>query len=423
MSTLTLNTIEDALQALRAGKPVVVVDDENRENEGDLIIAAQFATPDAINFMAREARGLICVALPGTTLDRLGIPMMVPEKRNNSPFASPFTVSVEARDGVTTGISAQDRARTIQVLINPSSTPADIVMPGHVFPLRAHPQGVLARRGHTEAGIDLTRLAGLQPAAVLCEIMAEDGSMARLPRLVRFARSHELPIISIEALANACRRQQQGVLVQPQAASSLPTRYGTFRAIAYRDPRGREHLSLNLGTLPETPLVRVHSECLTGDSLGSLRCDCGEQLQAAMRRIAENGSGIILYLRQEGRGIGLANKIQAYALQDQGLDTVQANLCLGFLPDQRDYAVAADILREQGIRSIRLLSNNPEKAQALERHGIDVVECLPHEVPPRPENYFYLQTKAEKMHHTLNVKPTSRADEPAAKLADCPESE
>ncbi len=419
MTTSKLNTIDEALQALQAGKPIIVVDDEDRENEGDLVVAAQFATAKMINFMAQHARGLICVALPGSTLDRLKIPMMVSQDGNSSAFASPFTVSVEARTGVTTGISASDRARTIQGLINPESTAEDIAMPGHIFPLRAHPDGVLARRGHTEAGVELTRLAGLQPAAVLCEIMSPDGTMARLPELTRFAARHDLPIITIEALVNRVLQQREDHIIRRVASSALPTRYGHFTATAYSDARGREHLSLNYGPLPEAPLVRLHSECLTGDALGSLRCDCGEQLQSAMQRIAENGSGLILYLRQEGRGIGLANKIQAYALQDDGLDTVQANLCLGFLPDQRDYAVAAAMLREQGISTVRLLSNNPEKVRALQECGITVVERVAHEVPARPENHFYLQTKAEKMQHALHLDTDEMESKPTARLAGC----
>jgi len=402
MSQLKLNTIEEALADLQIGKPIIVVDDEDRENEGDLLVAAQFATPEVINFMAREARGLICIAMTGPTLDRLDIPLMVSAAQNSSGFGSPFTISVEARTGVTTGISAHDRARTVQVLIDPTSTAADIATPGHMFPLRAHPNGVLARRGHTEAGIDLTRLAGLIPAAVISEIMAEDGSMARLPALRQFAAEHELKIISIEALVTYRLQQEARSAVTRVDSAQLPTRFGQFRVTAYRDSQNREHLLLSLGDVStEPPLVRLHSECLTGDVLGSLRCDSGEQLQNALHRIAQEGRGMLLYLRQEGRGIGLANKIRAYALQDRGLDTVEANLCLGFLPDQRDYAIAAAMLRDQGVTAVRLMSNNPHKVADLEANQIQVVERVPHQVQARPENQFYLQTKAKKLNHQL----------------------
>lgn len=402
MNPATLTTIQDALTDLRAGKPIIVVDDEDRENEGDLVVAAQFATPATINFMAREARGLICIAMTGQDLDRLGIPMMVPAGRNKSGFGSPFTVSVEARTGVTTGISAHDRARTVQVLIDPASTAEDIAMPGHTFPLRAHKDGVLARRGHTEASVDLTRLAGLTPAAVICEIMAEDGTMARLPALGQFAAGHKLKIISIDALVNYRLQQIAQNSVTRLGSAQLPTRYGRFEVTAYRDSQGREHLLLYLGDLDaDPPLVRLHSECLTGDVLGSLRCDCGEQLQIAMHRIAQEGRGALLYLRQEGRGIGLANKIRAYALQDQGLDTVEANICLGFPPDLRSFAVAAAILRDQGINAVRLMTNNPRKVADLEANQIYVVERIPHQVKARAENQHYLQTKAQKLEHML----------------------
>lgn len=402
MTNSNLDTIEAALANLRAGKAIVVVDDENRENEGDLLVAAQFATPQIINFMAQKARGLICIAMTGPMLDRLGIPMMVPAQENSSSFGSPFTVSVEARTGVTTGISAPDRARTVQVLIDPTSTPTDIAMPGHMFPLRAHPNGVLARPGHTEAGVDLTRLAGLTPAAVICEIMAEDGDMARLPALRQFVAEHGLKIISIEALAHHRRQHETPPPITRVDSAQLPTPYGPFRVTAYRDAQNQEHLLLSLGdTSGGPPLVRLHSECLTGDVLGSLRCDCGEQLQMALRRIAEEGNGMLLYLRQEGRGIGLANKIRAYALQDQGLDTVEANVHLGFSPDQRDYAVAAAILRDQGLTAVRLMSNNPHKVADLEANKIRVVERVPHQIRVRPENEHYLQTKVKKLNHQL----------------------
>ncbi|MBL7161002.1 MAG: GTP cyclohydrolase II [Anaerolineales bacterium] len=402
MTQQKLNTVEEALNDLQTSKPIIVVDDENRENEGDLLVAAQFATSDLINFMTQKARGLICIAMTGSMLDWLGIPLMVPEHENNSGFGSPFTISVEARTGVTTGISAPDRARTVQVLINPNSTAADIAMPGHMFPLRAHPNGVLARPGHTEAGVALTRLAGLTPAAVICEILAVDGTMARLPTLRQFAAEHELKIISIEALVKYRLQQDALPTIRRVDAAQLPTRFGQFKVTAYRDVQNQEHLLLSLGdALTVPPLVRLHSECLTGDVLSSLRCDCGEQLQNALHRIAQEGQGILLYLRQEGRGIGLANKIRAYALQDQGLDTVEANLCLGFSPDQRDYAVAAAMLRDQGIAAVRLMSNNPHKVADLEANQIRVVERVPHQVQARPENRRYLQTKVKKLNHQL----------------------
>lgn len=403
MSQQKLNTIEEALADLQVGKPIIVVDDEDRENEGDVLVAAQFATPEVINFMAQKARGLICIAMTGPMLDRLNIPLMLPSEQNNSGFNSPFTISVEARTGVTTGISAYDRARTVQVLIDPTSTAADIAMPGHMFPLRAQPNGVLARRGHTEAGVDLTRLAGLTPAAVICEIMANDGNMARLPALRQFAHKHKLKIISIKDLVAHRLQQEVASTITSVSSAQLPTHFGEFKVTAYRDSQNREHLLLSMGEVStgNPPLVRLHSECLTGDVLGSLRCDCGEQLQTALRRIAQEGRGILLYLRQEGRGIGLVNKIRAYALQDQGLDTVEANLCLGFAPDQRNYDVAAAMLRDQGVMAVRLLTNNPQKVAGLEANQIQVVERVPHQVQARDENQFYLQTKAKKLNHRL----------------------
>ncbi|HEX9925143.1 MAG TPA: 3,4-dihydroxy-2-butanone-4-phosphate synthase [Anaerolineae bacterium] len=402
MNQTIFSPIEAALADLQAGKLIIVIDDEDRENEGDLIVAAQFATPAAINFMAGEARGLICTALTGEILDRLAIPMMIPAEQNTSGFGSPFTISVEARTGVTTGISAPDRARTIQVLIDPASAPADIAMPGHMFPLRAHEAGVLGRSGHTEAGVDLTRLAGLMPAAVLCEIMAEDGTMARLPDLQRFAARHDLKLISIEALINYRRQLEGEALVTRVDSAQLPTHYGHFEVTAYRDRQGQEHLLLRLGDLQaDPPLVRLHSECLTGDVMGSLRCDCGEQLQIALERIGQDGRGALIYLRQEGRGIGLANKIRAYALQDQGLDTVEANVCLGFPADPRNFAIAAAILRDQEVKAVRLMTNNLRKVADLETNQIEVVERVAHQVKARSENQRYLQTKAQKLNHLL----------------------
>jgi 3,4-dihydroxy 2-butanone 4-phosphate synthase / GTP cyclohydrolase II len=412
--------VATAIDDFRRGHFLIVVDDEDRENEGDLVIAAEFATPDAINFMAREGRGLICAAMSGERVDRLGLPLMVPAEANKSGFGTAFTVSVEARHGVTTGISAHDRARTIAVLINPQSTPADLVQPGHVFPLRARDGGVLERRGQTEAGVDLARLAGLTPAAVICEIMAPDGSMARLPLLREFGARHGIRLISVAALADY-RRQIQGAgpatgaragnhapselhsTVQRVATADLPTVYGRFQVTAYRDCRLQEHLLISRGDLSaaKAPLVRLHSECLTGDVLGSLRCDCGQQLQLALQRIAAEGRGALLYLRQEGRGIGLANKIRAYALQDQGLDTVEANTHLNFPPDARTYAAAAAILLDAGVTAVRLMTNNPQKVESLVACGIQVVAREPHLAVTQKENRHYLRTKALKLGHIL----------------------
>jgi 3,4-dihydroxy 2-butanone 4-phosphate synthase/GTP cyclohydrolase II len=399
---MQLATAEEAIADFRAGKVLIIVDDQGRENEGDLAVGAQFATPQVINFMAREACGLICIAMAGAMLDRLGIPPMVPDGRNTSGFGTNFTVSVEARHGVTTGISAYDRARTIQVLVNPASTPADIALPGHVFPLRARDGGVLERRGQTEASVDLARLAGLIPAAVICEVMAEDGTMARLPALLKFAAAHGLRIISVEALATYRLGQAGAEWVSLIDSSTLPTPYGRFRVAAYRDRENREHLLLWMGDLSGAPaLVRLHSECLTGDVLGSLRCDCGDQLHAALQCIGQDGRGTLVYLRQEGRGIGLGNKIRAYALQDRGLDTVEANECLGFPADARSYLVAAAMLRDQGITAVRLMTNNPQKIVELEENGIHVVERVPLLAEMRTENQHYLRTKARKLGHVL----------------------
>lgn len=397
------DTMDSAIQAFRAGRPVVVVDDESRENEGDLIVAAEHATPELINFMAREARGLVCVAMTGEDIDRLGLPMMVDGLDKGSRFGSPFTVSVDARTGVSTGISAHDRARTVQVLIDPTARPDDLSSPGHVFPLRAHPAGVLARRGHTEAGVDLARMAGLRPAAVICEIMSDDGSMARRPELIGFARTHGFPVVAIDDIAQSRLDAAAPGDVTALDTARLPTRFGEFRVTAYRDGKGLEHLMLRLSEISDgVPVVRIHSECLTGDVLGSVRCDCGDQLDAAMEAIAVSGNGALIYLRQEGRGIGLANKVRAYALQDAGLDTVEANTCLGFRPDLRDYAIAAAILKDQGLSSVRLLTNNPQKVADLTANGIEVIERIPLVAVERPENVRYLRTKAEKLVHLFS---------------------
>ncbi|MFQ5407960.1 MAG: bifunctional 3,4-dihydroxy-2-butanone-4-phosphate synthase/GTP cyclohydrolase II [Anaerolineales bacterium] len=394
-------SIEAALADFRAGKFVIIVDDEDRENEGDLAIAADFAAPEAINFMAREGRGLICLSMTNERLDALGIPMMVPPDQNSAQFGTAFTVSVEAREGVTTGISAYDRATTIRTLIDPNTRPEDIARPGHVFPLRAAVGGVFTRAGQTEASLDLARMAGLYPAAVICEIMSSDGTMARLPELETFAARHDLKILAIrDLIAYRCRVE---TIVERVTEARLPTRYGEFGALAYRDVlTGQEHLALTFGEWRAgAPLVRLHSECLTGDALGSQRCDCGAQLQEAQRRIAAGGGGVILYLRQEGRGIGLLNKLRAYALQEQGYDTVEANHQLGFPADLRDYGVAARMLRDMGLNRVRLLTNNPAKVTGLEQHGIVVVERTPLIIAPNPDSRAYLAAKRKKLGHLL----------------------
>ncbi|NND89216.1 MAG: 3,4-dihydroxy-2-butanone-4-phosphate synthase [Granulosicoccus sp.] len=415
MTDSILSSVDDALDAYRQGKMVIVVDDEDRENEGDVVLAADFVTPEAINFMVTHARGLVCLAMRGALLDRLQIPMMVPQAQNRSGFGTGFTLSVEAVHGVSTGISAEDRAHTIRTMINPDTTPADIAMPGHIFPLRARDGGVLERRGQTEASVDLSALAGLTPAGIICEVMREDGTMMRLRELADFASEHQLPIVSVEQLAQYRLARGQGnmatatigtptvqstdTLVTEIGRSQLPTDYGNFEIVVFRDRQGLEHSALIKGPLSDTPMVRPHSECLTGDSFGSLRCDCGAQLHTAMQRLDASGDGIILYLKQEGRGIGLGNKIRAYALQDQGLDTVDANHQLGFPADARSYDVAAAMLDELGVHRLRLLSNNPEKQRALESLGITVTERVPLVVGSHAHNEAYLQTKAERMGH------------------------
>jgi 3,4-dihydroxy 2-butanone 4-phosphate synthase/GTP cyclohydrolase II len=401
---MPLSPIADAVAELRGGRFVIVVDDEDRENEGDLVIAAEHCTPAAVNFMARYGRGLICVPMTGERLDALGLPLMVAPDRNGARYGTAFTVSVEAREGVTTGISAADRARTIQVLASPTSTSADLVCPGHVFPLRAAPGGVLDRAGQTEASIDLVRLAGLTPAAVLCEIMRDDGAMARLPDLEAFATAHELLIVSVADLI-AYRRRHEPV-VRRQASASLPTEAGTFTVTAYtHDGSIEPDLALVMGDVTRggPPLVRLHSECLTGDAFGSRRCDCGQQLQAALRLIADEGRGVLLYLRQEGRGIGLLDKLRAYHLQDHGLDTVEANEQLGLPADRRDYRAAGRILADLGVSSVRLLTNNPRKRNGLEVFGIAVAERVPLLVAPNTHNHAYLAAKRDKLGHELGA--------------------
>ena len=417
MSNSVLSSVDDALDAYRQGKMVIVVDDEDRENEGDLVLAADFATPEAINFMVTHARGLVCLAMHSKLLDRLKIPMMVPQLQNRSGFGTGFTISVEAINGVSTGISAEDRSHTIRTLIDPNTTPDDIAMPGHIFPLRARDGGVLERRGQTEASVDISVLAGLTPAGIICEVMREDGTMMRLAELSTFGKLHGLPIISVEQLANYRLEHGQNdkasAVVAPHSEASaaeplvseigrskLPTEHGMFDMVVFRDQQGFEHSALVKGlNTGENPLLRLHSECLTGDAFGSLRCDCGQQLKNAMQQIDESGCGVIVYLRQEGRGIGLGNKIRAYALQDQGRDTVDANHELGFPTDARTYDVGAAILKELGVNNVRLLSNNPAKRDALESLGINVAQRIPLVVDAQTHNADYLQTKADKMGH------------------------
>ena len=406
---MALASIAEALEDIKAGKFVIVVDDEDRENEGDLTMAAEAVTPEAINFMTIHGRGLICMPASGEILDQLRIPMMVAD--NQEKFGTAFTVSVEAREGVTTGISAADRARTVQTIIDPTSRPEDLVQPGHTFPLRAREGGVLVRAGQTEAIVDLARLVGMISAGVICEIMNEDGTMARMPELEVVAAKLGLKIISVADLI--AYRRLHDKLVHRAAEANLPTRHGDFTAVAYKsDVDADEHTALVMGdiTTPEPVLVRVHSECLTGDVFGSLRCDCGEQVAAALEAIAEEGRGALVYMRQEGRGIGLHNKIKAYALQDRGLDTVEANISLGFDPDQRDYGIGAQILADLGLHRIRLLTNNPRKIVGLQSYGLDVVETVPIICEPNEHNRRYLETKQAKMGHMLEIPGVTDAE-------------
>ncbi|MCU0527384.1 MAG: bifunctional 3,4-dihydroxy-2-butanone-4-phosphate synthase/GTP cyclohydrolase II [Elainella sp. Prado103] len=405
VSQSVFDSIEDALTDLKAGRAIVVVDDENRENEGDVICAAQFATPDMINFMAVEARGLICLAMTGERLDQLDLPLMVSNKTDESEQTA-FTVSIDGAYhlGVGTGISAEDRARTIQITLNPNAKPTDLRRPGHIFPLRAREGGVLKRAGHTEAGVDLARLAGLYPAGVICEIQNPDGSMARLPELIEYARQHQLRLISIADLISY--RLQHERFVQREALANLPTQFGHFQVYGYRNLLdGSEHIAIVKGDpatfQDQSVMVRVHSECLTGDALGSLRCDCRMQLQAALKMIENAGQGVVVYLRQEGRGIGLINKLKAYSLQDMGLDTVEANERLGFPADQRNYGIGAQILNDLGVRQFCLITNNPRKIAGLKGYGLEMVDRVPLLIEATTYNADYLATKAEKLGHLL----------------------
>jgi len=408
---LSLSTIDEAIAAMRDGRLVIIVDDEDRENEGDFAIAAEHMNPEIMNQLITEGRGLVCCSMKGSHLDRLGIPMMVPDQSNSSGFGTGFTVSVEAAEGVSTGISAADRSHTVRVLANPNSTSVNIATPGHIFPLRAKDGGGLERRGQTEASVDLAILAGLRPAAVICEIIREDGDMMRLPELLNYGAQNNIPVVSVEALV-AYReshdpehraKETPTPKVRKISSSSLPTEHGSFDITVYRDINGWEHSLLSMGDLSsQTPLIRLHSECLTGDVFGSLRCDCGVQLQNALSAIGERGHGALLYLRQEGRGIGLGNKIKAYALQDKGLDTVDANVELGFPADARQYDVAADMLRDNGVSKVELMTNNPAKIDALNALGIEVCERVPLIPAAIETNESYLHTKADRMGHQLN---------------------
>ncbi len=394
------SSIEDAIEDVRQGKMIVIVDDEDRENEGDLMIASEKVTPEAINFMAKYGRGLICLALTEERTHELGLSMMVED--NESVFETPFTVSIDAREGITTGISASDRSITIQTAINSETEKTDLIKPGHIFPLRARTGGVLVRMGQTEASVDIARIAGLYPSGVICEIMDDDGTMARLPSLIKFTREHDLKMITTKDLAEY--RLQQETLVEEVVSTTLPTEAGIFNSVTFRNILDDQiYIALIKGVInAETPtLVRVHSQCLTGDVFGSFRCDCGEQLNKSMEMIAEDGKGVLLYLYQEGRGIGIINKLKAYALQDDGQDTVEANASLGFKPDLREYGVGAQILKKIGLGKLRLLTNNPRKIVGLEGYGLQVVERVPIEVNPKKDNLKYLRTKQKKLGHMI----------------------
>jgi 3,4-dihydroxy 2-butanone 4-phosphate synthase/GTP cyclohydrolase II len=398
----SLNTIEEAIEEIRNGKVVIVVDDEDRENEGDFLTAARNMTPELVNFMAKEGRGLICVPITEERCDELGLEMMV--GKNTATHETAFTVSVDLLGhGCTTGISAQDRSKTIMAMINPDTKFEDLGRPGHIFPLKAKKEGVIRRAGHTEAAIDLSRMAGFEPAGCIVEILNEDGSMARLPDLIKVAEKFDLKIISIEDLIKY--RIEHESLIKREISVQMPTKFGDFDLVAFKQKdNGQEHLALIKGewTIDEPVLVRVHSSCLTGDIFGSCRCDCGEQLQKAMEKIEAEGKGVIVYMNQEGRGIGLLNKLKAYKLQEQGLDTVEANIQLGFGMDERDYGIGAQILRDLGISKMRLMSNNPKKRTGLVGYGLEIIENVPLQVEPNPHNAKYLDTKRDKMGHSLN---------------------
>lgn len=401
MDKIKLNSIEEAIEDFRNGKFVIVVDDEDRENEGDLIVAAEKITPEQVNFMLKEARGVLCVPLPISRCKELGLPHQV--DYNTSVLGTPFTITVDKLEGCSTGVSIQDRAATIRALADPTSTPETFGRPGHINPLYAQDRGVLQRAGHTEAGVDLARLAGLQPAAALMEIMSDDGSMARLPELRQMADKWDMKLISIRDLI-AYRLKEESVVERGEEVD-MPTNFGHFRLIPFlQKSTGLEHIALIKGDIStdEPVLVRVHSSCMTGDIFGSYRCECGEQLHLAMRQIEKEGRGAIIYLNQEGRGIGLMNKMKAYKLQEKGMDTVEANLCLGFKADERDYGVGASIIRELGIKKMRLMSNNPIKRIGLEGYGVEIVEKVPIEVEPNEYNRFYMHTKKERMGHDLH---------------------
>ncbi len=394
------NTIDEAIEELQKGRMIILVDDEDRENEGDLCMAAEKVTPEAINFMAKYGRGLICLSLTPERVEELKLPMMTDE--NSSPYGTAFTISIEAKKGVTTGISAHDRAKTILTAIDPRTKPEDLARPGHVFPLKARPGGVLQRVGHTEGSVDLARLAGLYPAGIICEIMNDDGTMARVPELMEFAKRHNLKIVTIKDLIKYRMRTER--LIKRVAVTKLPTEHGEFVAIGYTNyVDSNLHIALVKGQIrsDEPVLVRVHSECLTGDVFHSKRCDCGEQLHRAMEMVEKEGKGVILYMRQEGRGIGLENKLKAYELQDKGLDTVEANIQLGFKPDLRDYGIGAQILVDLGVRNMKLMTNNPKKIVGLEGYGLKVVERVPIEIKPHEKNLIYLKTKKKKLGHLL----------------------
>lgn len=401
---IKFNTIDEAIEVFRAGKIVIVVDDEDRENEGDFVVAAEKVTPEIVNFLTREGRGVVCAPITGARATELGLDSMV--EANTSLHETPFTISVDFIHGTTTGVSAADRAATIRALIDPSTKPSDLARPGHIFPLKAADGGVLRRAGHTEAVVDLCRLAGLSPAGVLCEILNEDGSMARVPELQHLARKFGMKLISVRNLIEY--RMQREKLVQRVVSTNLPSRFGTFAVHLYKsETDSKEHVALVKGDIqPETPtLVRVHSECLTGDVFGSLRCDCNDQLVAAMQLVEKEGTGIVLYMRQEGRGIGLLNKLKAYKLQDEGMDTVEANEKLGFRPDLRDYGIGAQILRDLGVGKMRLMTNNPKKVVGLHGYGLEIVERVPLEVDSNSFNERYLKVKRDKLGHLILVQP------------------